>query len=84
MKKKELKKQAQKLKPVVMIGKAGLTDAVVAEVKGALKRDKLIKIKMSGGAVDSYDKADMIQQLVELTNSDFVEKKGHTIVLYKA
>jgi RNA-binding protein len=81
--KKELRKRAHHLKPVVAVGKNGLTDAVIAEVKSALKRDKLIKIKLARGAVDGYDKDDIIEELMASTDSEVIEKKGFTVVLYK-
>jgi RNA-binding protein len=81
--KKELRKQAHHLKPVVSIGKNGLTDAVVAELKAALKRDKLIKIKLARGAVDKYGKDELIPEILESTDSELIEKKGFTAVLYK-
>ena len=41
-----LKAQAHALKPVVMIGQNGLTDAVVRETDRALKAHELIKIRV--------------------------------------
>ena len=81
--KKELRKRAHNLKPVVAIGKNGLTDAVVAELKAALKRDKLIKVKLAGGAVDKYGKEGLLPEILSSTDSSLVERKGFTVVLYK-
>ena len=44
MKKKALKAKAHVLKPTVMIGQHGLTDAVIAEIDIALNAHELIKI----------------------------------------
>ena len=46
--KKALRKKAHSLKPVVMIGQHGLTDAVLAEVDIALNAHELIKIRIRG------------------------------------
>ena len=46
--KKALRKKAYSLKPVVMIGQYGLTDAVLAEVDIALNAHKLIKVRIRG------------------------------------
>ena len=47
--KKILRKKAYSLKPVVMVGKNGLTDAVLAEIDVSLTSHELIKIRIWGG-----------------------------------
>ena len=47
-KKKDLRKKAYSLKPYVMIGQHGLTDAVLAEIDLALNAHALIKIRIRG------------------------------------
>lgn len=44
--KKKLQAQAHTLKPVIMIGQAGLTAAVLAEIELALNSHELIKIRI--------------------------------------
>ena len=46
--KKALRKKGYSLKPVVMIGQHGLTDAVLAEVDIALNAHELIKVRIRG------------------------------------
>ena len=43
-----LRAKAHALHPIVMIGSAGLTDAVLKEIDLALKSHELIKIRMLG------------------------------------
>ena len=43
-----LKGLAHPLKPVVMIGNAGLTENVLAEIENALAYHELIKVRVSG------------------------------------
>ena len=47
--KKILRKKGYSLKPIVMIGKNGLTDAILAEIDVSLTSHKLIKIRIMGG-----------------------------------
>ena len=47
-KKQQLKAQAHKLNPVVMLGDKGLTENVLAEVDIALAAHELIKVKIAG------------------------------------
>ena len=44
--KKILRKKGCSLKPVVMVGKNGLTDAVLAEIDVSLTSHELIKIRI--------------------------------------
>ena len=67
--KKELKKQGHHLKPVVMLGNAGLTENIHHEIELALESHELIKIRISGA--DSQKKKNLI------------DKIGHVIVIYK-
>jgi len=39
---------AQRLRPVVLIGKQGLTPTILAEIDSALDRERLVKVKFSG------------------------------------
>ena len=47
--KKILRKKGYSLKPVVMVGKNGLTEAVPAEIDVSLTSHELIKIRIRGG-----------------------------------
>ena len=48
---KELKKKAHGLNHILTIGKSGLTEPVIKEVKKKLKQKKLIKIKFLKSAL---------------------------------
>ena len=51
----ELRAQAHKLDPVVIIGDKGLTDEVVAEIDRALKAHELIKVRAESADRDTRD-----------------------------
>ena len=44
-----LRKKGYSLKPVVMVGKNGLADSVLAEIDVSLTSQELIKIRIRGG-----------------------------------
>ncbi|GJM10899.1 MAG: RNA-binding protein [Lysobacteraceae bacterium] len=46
--KKYLRGMTHHLKPVILIGNSGLSDAVKAEIELALERHELIKVKLRG------------------------------------
>src|SRR5438477_8920180 len=66
---------ANPLKPVVMIGKGGLTDSVRATVEQTLATRELIKIKFV--ALKAEKKA-LIAELASATGSEVVGVIGHT------
>ena len=45
----ELRAEAHKLHPIVIIGDKGLTDEVLAEIDRSLKAHELIKVRAAGG-----------------------------------
>ena len=53
---KEMKAKAMAIEPLVRIGKSGLTDSVVTEIKKQVEQKKLVKIKMLKAFVEGNDK----------------------------
>ncbi len=72
---------AHALNPVVWIGNAGLSDAVVRETQSALESHELIKVKARGAERGARD--DMLAQLATRSNSVLVHRIGHVGVLYR-
>ena len=70
------------LKPVVFLGQAGLTEAVVAEAARALNDHELIKVRVTGMERDARDQA--LETLADRTKSSVVARIGHIAVLYRA
>lgn len=79
--KKALRKKGYSLKPVVMIGQHGLTDAVLAEVDIALNAHELIKIRIRGA--DKNKRAEQCAQIEHQLNSEVVHQIGGITVLYR-
>ncbi len=72
---------AHPLKPVILLGKEGLTDSVAKETVRALHDHELIKIKGLGGDRDARDAA--FTALAEQTGSVLVHRIGNVGVLYR-
>ena len=83
MDKKELKSKAKAIKPILWIGKNGITDGLINELKYLLKRKKLVKIKLLRGFLEENDKKEVVDELVTKTDSELVEQVGFIIVLYR-
>jgi RNA-binding protein len=79
---RHLKGLAHPLKPVVLMGNSGLTDAVVAETQRALNDHELIKVRLPGLEREQRDAA--LTALAERTESALVTRIGHVAVLYRA
>ncbi len=79
---RELRGLAHALNPVVNVGMAGVTDAVIAQVNQALFDHELIKVKVIGtfdGEIEEVATA-----LTKATESACVQQIGHILVFYKA
>jgi RNA-binding protein len=78
---RHLKGLAHPLKPVILIGNAGLTPAVVNETDRALGHHELIKVRLPGQERVERDAA--LTELAKLTGSALVTRIGHVAVLYR-
>jgi RNA-binding protein len=79
--KQYLKGLAHHLKPVVLMGSHGLTEAVLAEIEIALARHELIKIKVA--AEDRETKQLIVNAIVRETQANQVQVIGKILVLYR-
>jgi len=76
---KHLRALAHALKPVVQVGQAGVTGAVIEAVETALLDHELIKVRLTR----PEDKRADAEALAAGTSSALVGLVGHTAILYK-
>jgi RNA-binding protein len=76
-----LRGRAHPLKPVILLGQHGLTDAVASETARALGDHELIKVKVRGA--DRAARELMLADLAHRTGSELVTRIGHVAVLYR-
>jgi RNA-binding protein len=79
--KKHLRRIAHRMSPIVMLGNAGLTDAVVAELDRALTDHELVKVNARVGERDARNEA--LALLASRTTSELVQRVGHVGVFYR-
>ncbi len=79
--KNKLKARAHHLKPVIIIGSQGVSDALIQETDHALEAHELIKVKVNGE--DKADKMQMTMTLCEALHADFVQLIGHIAIIYR-
>lgn len=75
-----LKGLAHHLKPVVQLGKEGLSPAVVRQVDEALLRHELIKVRLGDSAPP---RADVSERLPPEVGAFHVQTIGKVVVLYR-
>ena len=78
---KYLKGLAHHLKPVVSIGNAGVTDAVIAELNGALEHHELLKVKLP--AVEGSQRALLALTVCEQSGAINIQMIGRCVLLYR-
>lgn len=78
-----LKAQAHHLKPVVHIGKSGVTDPLAQELDQMLESLELMKIKLNQNTFE--DESSVVDALKEKVDGLIhVWTIGHTILVYRA
>jgi putative YhbY family RNA-binding protein len=77
----ELRAEAHKLTPVVIIGDKGLTDEVLAEIDRSLKAHELIKVRAF--ADDRKARAEWLEAICARLEANAVQQIGKVFVLYR-
>lgn len=80
---KNLKKKAVQLKPIIRIGKKGITPALLYEINKHLKLRKLVKIKILKSCKEKYEEDKIINIVLDHTNTKLVSKIGNTFTIFK-
>jgi RNA-binding protein len=69
------------LEPVVLLGKHGITDQVIAATNEAIDTHELVKVRR--GSECPQTAAEVGASLSETLKADLVQKLGHTVLLYR-
>ena len=77
----ELRAEAHKLTPVVIIGDKGLTDEVVAEIDRSLKAHELIKVRAFSD--DRKARGEWLEAICGRLEAHPVQQIGKVFVLYR-
>lgn len=76
-----LKKMAHHLKPVVQVGRQGLTPGVIAEIKQNLEAHELIKVAFL--PVQKPELANTLAQITESCGALLVATMGNVAILFR-
>ncbi|HQU15428.1 MAG: RNA-binding protein [Chromatiales bacterium 21-64-14] len=79
--KQQLFGRAQRLKPVVIVGGAGLNDGVLQEIERALEHHELIKVRVN--AADRAGREQLIERICAASGANLVKRVGHVATLFR-
>lgn len=69
------------LEPVVLVGKEGLSEALVAATSAALEQHELVKVKL--GESVAGDRHELAEALAAATGAELAQVLGRTMLLYR-
>ncbi|MDD3517586.1 MAG: ribosome assembly RNA-binding protein YhbY [Chromatiales bacterium] len=78
---KHLRTLAHPRKPVVIIGRHGLTDNVLVEIHAALDHHELVKVRVGVGDRELRDEA--IGRILDATGAELVQRIGFIATLFR-
>ena len=79
--KKFLRGRGHQLKPLIMVGDAGLSEPLLAEFESTLDHHELLKVRVRVGDRDARD--EIIAQLCETGRAELVQRIGNVALLYR-
>ena len=78
---KFLRGRGHALKPVVIVGGAGLTDAVLTELEAALSHHELVKVSLRIGNRERRDS--LLDELLDRSKATLLQRIGNMALLYR-
>lgn len=79
--KKYLRSLANRTKPIFQVGKGGINDNMIQQIKEALEKRELIKISILQNCME--EKEEVSKALADATEAELVQLIGNQIILYK-
>ena len=79
--KRHLKALAHHRKVIVIVGAAGITDAVLAEIDAALAHHELVKVRVN--AADRDARRAMIDTIAQRSGAELVQSIGHIATFFR-
>ncbi len=78
---KTLRKLSHKEKPILQIGKQGLTEAFIEQIDSALEKRELIKFNILQNSDESIQ--EVAEDIASQLNAQIVQTIGSTAILYR-
>ncbi len=77
-----LKSLANKIEPIVHIGKGGITQNILNQISEALEARELVKVKLLDTSM--LNAKDTANEVCNALNAEYVQSIGNRFVIYKA
>lgn len=68
---------------VVQLGKAGVTDSFIEELKAQIKKKKTVKVKILRSAKGEQDRKEIASDVARKCNAVLADVRGNTFILNK-
>jgi RNA-binding protein len=68
---------------MMQIGKAGISDSIVAEAKRLLKKHQYIKVRILRSAIGESNKLELMNELCERSGAMLAGVRGNTAVIHR-
>ncbi len=80
---KDLRKTLSQTKPTVHIGKNGITEAVLNEIRRQLKDKGYVKVKIEKSVIRilEYDRKDVAREVADALGAELIDVRGRTFIL---
>ena len=78
-----LKIKGQGIEPTVRVGKHGITESIISEIRKQLAKRKIVKIKFLKNFIRTRNKKELASELADKTGAIVVYHTGFIIVLAK-
>ncbi|MCW4015349.1 MAG: YhbY family RNA-binding protein [Candidatus Bathyarchaeota archaeon] len=82
--KRRIKTALRTEKPTVNVGKEGATTQIISEVNKQLDAREMLKVKILKTALHETEAKDIATIIAQQTESELVEVRGHTFLLFKS
>lgn len=79
----ELRRRGTETKATLQIGKAGLTESTVAELKAQLEKRELVKVRVLSTGAKGDERKVIFDKLASSSGSDLIEVRGGTALFFK-
>ena len=76
--------KSRDFRPSVRIGKSGLSETVMDEIRPQLRSRSLVKIKVNKGLFEREQRSAVWAQIAEQSNSTLVLQRGNIGVLWRS
>jgi len=81
--KRRIKRALGAERPTVWVGKEGATTQIINEISKQLDTREMIKAKILRTALKEEEAKNIATKIAEQTESQLIEVRGHTFLLYK-